>query len=315
MLIKLWRGLSLDTITDKKISQRLPALYLLNLVINLLNELYHLHQTGILHCDIKLENVIHDFITHKNHLIDYGLSLKMNEKKEASDTLRGSRNYLPPEIRMQGHDMIHTYNTKTEMYSLGVLLSELFGYVEMYDDHPPMETFRMGQVIKNPTLDQSIYDFVGRMRSQSPNKRPSFEEAITFFTLQKMHLGPEDMQLRVGLVTADTVDNMIESNSHPNTLLGNYSFVMLVDNKKRGPNEYMLLRHYLEKNNIFILDKALTNIDITQLKATEKQWLSATAPLFNSHYHYQFYNAATNEHLFIPLEDNKPLNNKHLNRN
>lgn len=81
----------------------------------------HCHANGIVHRDIKPENIM---INDQNdvRLIDFGLS-KANKKK-SMHTVAGTPFYMAPEV------LAENYNTKADIWSLGVLLYTLVsGYL------------------------------------------------------------------------------------------------------------------------------------------------------------------------------------------
>ncbi|MBL7480002.1 protein kinase domain-containing protein [Legionella bononiensis] len=87
--------------------------------------LNELHKKGILHCDIKLSNIIYDDLTNTVTLIDFDVALRMNEKQTAiTDTFRGTFGQVAVEIF--GSDGTYTYTDKTEVYALGRTMEDWF---------------------------------------------------------------------------------------------------------------------------------------------------------------------------------------------
>ena len=87
--------------------------------------LSELHKKGILHCDIKLSNIIYDDVTNTVTLIDFDVALRMNDKQTAiTDTFRGTFGQVAVEIF--GSDSTYTYTDKTEVYALGRTMEDWF---------------------------------------------------------------------------------------------------------------------------------------------------------------------------------------------
>lgn len=80
-----------------------------------------LHNNHIVHCDLKLENMIYDAKENLIYLIDFGCSCNLkNESYTYSDENMGTLGYMSPDIS-------DGYITKRgDIYSLGVLLLELW---------------------------------------------------------------------------------------------------------------------------------------------------------------------------------------------
>lgn len=78
----------------------------------------YLHSKGIVHRDLKLENILLDH-TGYIKIIDFGLA-KILKEGEMSDTFCGTPEYLAPEmIDQQGH------NKSVDWWALGVLIYEM----------------------------------------------------------------------------------------------------------------------------------------------------------------------------------------------
>uniref|UniRef100_A0A7S3NH21 Protein kinase domain-containing protein n=1 Tax=Aureoumbra lagunensis TaxID=44058 RepID=A0A7S3NH21_9STRA len=87
--------------------------------------LQHLHQVGVVHRDVKLENVLVDRQGHVA-ITDFGLSKEVaiqNITKMTLKTICGTPEYLAPEVLTASRN--HTYNCKADWWSFGVLIYEM----------------------------------------------------------------------------------------------------------------------------------------------------------------------------------------------
>lgn len=138
----------------------------LNLAVTISNSFKNLIDNGILHCDIKLQNIMVDGTTGEAGPVDFSFSLTMNDDRVGHAETRGTPRYLAPEIlerermmnqrcekeikelarleRRNKNNMFdtqindleeviskkkgeNTYNEKTEVFALGVALIHFFG--------------------------------------------------------------------------------------------------------------------------------------------------------------------------------------------
>ncbi len=96
--------------TEKQIDQ---------IFLQLLSALDVLHAHGVLHRDIKLENILlREDGTIK--LSDLGLMKQYQKELTATGVILGTAHYLPPEYVRQGR-----YDVRSEVYVLGTLLFEM----------------------------------------------------------------------------------------------------------------------------------------------------------------------------------------------
>ncbi len=103
---------------DLTTSQRLTITY------KLLKQLKNLHERGIIHRDIKPDNVMMDLNTGELELFDYGLS-KYDGVDDAG-SIQGTRGYIPLEVfRSLGT------NAKSDIFSMSVVIAMLW-----YADEP-----------------------------------------------------------------------------------------------------------------------------------------------------------------------------------
>ena len=111
-------GKDLSTIADERL---LSYEEIDQILIQVLSALGELHKGGILHRDLKLENVlISKDGTAK--LVDLGLMKKLNAESKMTKTgiLLGTAQYLPPEYIKHGE-----YTVQSDLYAVGLMLYEL----------------------------------------------------------------------------------------------------------------------------------------------------------------------------------------------
>lgn len=93
--------------------------------IQIIDAIEYMHDIGIAHMDIKLENVMIDIINHKIKLIDLGeakvFNIGINDKIIKEKGLHGTRQYMSPEEFIE----IEYNPSKVDIWSLTILLYEL----------------------------------------------------------------------------------------------------------------------------------------------------------------------------------------------
>ena len=162
---------------------RLPLEKKLVLLRVLLNSVKCLHDAGVIHADLKPENIIikqtkNGFFTAK--LIDFDSSFFEDEPPENKDDIQGDPVYLSPETFMciAGEDAALT--TRLDIFSLGIIFHELLcGERPAFDD--------CYDYIYESVLD-GVYPIIGNdvppaigvmiklMLSRNPQNRPRAEE-------------------------------------------------------------------------------------------------------------------------------------------
>lgn len=122
-----------------------------------LEALDYAHQQGILHRDLKLDNIL---LTQEGYpkIADFGLAKEKNEEKEkltASGILLGTAPYMAPE---QAKGNTHAIDAQTDIYAMGVCL-----YV-LLTNHYPFEAKTLPQllhkIIHELPTDPSAYSSV-----------------------------------------------------------------------------------------------------------------------------------------------------------
>lgn len=90
----------------------------------IVNGVYACHAEGIMHCDLKLDNVLVNVGKFGNItelcIADFGLSSDIREFESVSES-KGSLLYMAPEQLIEGA----SFDEKADVWSLGVILHEL----------------------------------------------------------------------------------------------------------------------------------------------------------------------------------------------
>ena len=130
---------NLREILNKYKPKGLPLDLIKKIFIQLNNSLKELVKFDYINKDLKPENILIKY-TYKNklnfdiRLTDFGLSIINNVKaSNQTDILSGKQKYLSPEIDT------NNYNIKSDLWSLGVLLYELYTNKYIFDSNDPKE--------------------------------------------------------------------------------------------------------------------------------------------------------------------------------
>lgn len=145
----------------------------IDIALKTTDALIGLHKKSLLHCDIKPENIIYDEKTDTVTFIDFGISLDIKDisKKEAQTTeWDGTQSFVAPEVAKNNKDGLFIYNEKTEVYSLGIALTEWF-QVKNYLFPPANQS---GLFNTPPSKDlQPIIKLLREMIAENPDNRPT----------------------------------------------------------------------------------------------------------------------------------------------
>ena len=102
----------------------------------------HLHQHGLIHRDVKMDNI---FLTGSSDkpqvkIADFGESKfieHINEHSVRKMTFRGTKSYMAPELFRKAEDNRPSYNKSADTFALGVTFSTLMDAEKGKDPLPP----------------------------------------------------------------------------------------------------------------------------------------------------------------------------------
>ncbi len=130
-----------------KNSQSLPTF--LKVAIHIAETLAQIHARNVIHKDINVNNIIYNAEKEEVKIIDFGISSKVNLKRQYlgnPDKLEGTLAYISPE---QTGRMNRAVDHRSDLYSLGVTFYEMLTRKLPFDANDPMELVH-SHIAKNP---------------------------------------------------------------------------------------------------------------------------------------------------------------------
>ena len=159
----------------------MPTRRALSITRQLLSALAHAHSHGIIHRDVKPENVMLVKGGSRAVLIDFGLaSLHDEAALTGAGMCMGSPSYLAPE-RLLGRP----HDTRTDLYAVGVILYEMIAGVRPFAGESPEETMRLAlHRLPRPLralrrdISRELENLIKRALAKDPKRRFSDAEEM-----------------------------------------------------------------------------------------------------------------------------------------
>lgn len=189
--------------------------------------LNHIHNNGIIHRDIKLDNILLNFKNNKFNdynfaqvkIIDFGLSIEGLGK-----SIVGSPIYMDPKIlakfnKAGGYKKLEKYDQKADIWSLGAICYEMLTGENLFkaNDLPELqEQAEKGDYFLplNYGLSNEIISFLNLMLQYDPNERASTQELLEhdFLTKNVNDFQPANVsqigyKIHNGVLTINFIDN------------------------------------------------------------------------------------------------------------
>jgi serine/threonine protein kinase len=152
-------------------SQQLHLSHRLKLIMDILSGLEHAHREGVVHCDIKPENILLSCTPEgwTAKVTDFGIARFRRESRLQSSGITGSPAYMAPE-RFYGQ-----YSHTSDLYAVGVLLFEILAGHRPFSGTPAdLMSAHMNVTVKFPdTVSESLHAIIRRSLEKLSARRYS----------------------------------------------------------------------------------------------------------------------------------------------
>merc|ERR1711874_712520 len=196
-----------DFITDEG---PLPENFAKGMFSEIVQTVIQCRDSGVLHRDIKDENILVDMKTYNIKLIDFGSGCEHNHHEEPDKVFkefRGTRVYSPPEWILDGEYQAD----KLTVWSLGILLYDMLcGDIPYTTDQEICSGKLMWPA--QVSLSQSARDLIARCLTVEPSERITLDSLLShsFFNQHQIKLSTSSSSI---MSTSPTTSTSTESSS------------------------------------------------------------------------------------------------------
>ena len=144
----------------------------------ILNGVHAVHKIGLVHRDIKPDNIMLSLDSRKCHLLDFGLADELCQKRDLKERLSGTPGFIAPE-RLRGYPADY----RSDFFSLGCVAYEIFSGRRAFDSDSTktiissMQRFEPKESDWRDTPD-SLRKLITSMMHADPAERMTDYEAI-----------------------------------------------------------------------------------------------------------------------------------------
>ncbi len=204
-----------DFVIDKTISPTLMYRYLVLIARDISMGLKYVHDKGIIHNDIKLENIMIENVTIIPKIIDFGLSCR-NQDRMGCNLSAGTKEYMSPEYVTSKQSL---RLPASDMWALGIALyagaTKKFPYIKTDDINVIFNAIENNPSPRLNTPNSLLNDIVNGLLNKDPNQRLTPTQVINM--VDTVMVGPPPSPTQPGyfkspkIPPARTISNLNDS--------------------------------------------------------------------------------------------------------
>jgi len=154
------------------------------LLMPVLNGLSYLHSRGIIHHDIKPENIVVDYAQNTVKLTDFGSAKLVSKSTEGA--VGGTLNYMAPEVLMNMRGARNITDKSVDIWSIGILAYQLITGIHPFDNGKCNQNI-LNRIIAGKfeftgavwdKVHKECKDFIKRCLVVDPKKRATVQELL-----------------------------------------------------------------------------------------------------------------------------------------
>lgn len=256
-VIALAKGMPLNKV--KRNPEKLSALRLLDISLSVLKSVQAVHDNGLVHRDVKPENIHVDLASGEASLVDFGIAADKNiQERIEGFNQQGTLEYMSPEMRLG------TYSPESDRYAAAITIADTLGLTKSHDDL----TLKTVEDISHPKhhslitpveLERKILNFLHEMTSFNPADRPSDKEVLAFFNQARQeYIALNRPTIEVAFLE---VNRYLSANNEQKSeiidALKKQNEVYLIDDKSVNNKHYVTIKRELEAHGIIVKNEVV----------------------------------------------------------
>jgi serine/threonine protein kinase len=155
----------------------MPVKVIIHIITQILDALGYAHHQGIIHRDIKPDNIMIEKHTKRPIITDFGVAKVLSGAKEDHSITRGSPLYMPPEQIIN-----ESTDNRSDIYAAGIML------FEMLVPNLPLPKFESYEDL----LKQKLLNKRGIMLKNPSELNPFLNKVMDEIVLKAIAYNPED---------------------------------------------------------------------------------------------------------------------------